>query len=76
MPVREQDSQELSDLQSAQALRVLVDQARIRVEMPRLMARVLERDPALVHQAIREWAACARPLAEIAHDLREAAEGA
>lgn len=64
------DSGDLSDVESGQAFEVIVSQARIRLEMPQLMARVLDCNPELVHRAIREWANHSRPLSDIADDLR------
>lgn len=64
------DRGDLSDIESEQAFEVIVSQARIRLEMPQLMARVLDCNPELVHRAIREWANHSRPLADIADDLR------
>jgi hypothetical protein len=63
-------SGDLSDVESGHAFEVIISQARIRLEMPQLMARVLDSSPELVHRAIREWANHSRPLADIADDLR------
>ncbi len=64
------DPDGLPDIESEQAFEVIISQARIRLGMPQLMARVLDRDPQLVHRAIRAWANHSRPLSDIADDLR------
>ncbi len=64
------DPDNQSDMELDQAFEVIINQARIRLELPRLMARVLDRNPELVHRAIRELADHARPISDIADDLR------
>ena len=64
------DPDNLPDVESEQAFEVIISQARIRLEMPQLMARALDCNPELVHRAIREWANHSRPLSDIADDLR------
>jgi len=61
------------DAETERAFEVLIEQARLRLEMPRLMARVLDVDPPLVHRALRDWAAQERPLSDIYRELRRAA---
>jgi hypothetical protein len=62
----------MSDLASEQAFQVLIDQARIRVAMPRLLSKALRLDPDLARRAIDDWADHTRPLSDIADDLRRA----
>ncbi len=64
------DPDDLSDIELDQAFEVIINQARIRLELPQLMARVLDCNPEQVHRAIRELADHSRPLADIAEDLR------
>lgn len=68
------DPDDLPDIESEQAFQVILGQARIRLEIPQLMARALDCNPELVHRAIREWASHVRPLSEIADELRGALE--
>ncbi len=68
----EMDPNGLSDIELEQAFEVIISQARIRLGMPQLMARVLDCDPELVQRAIRAWANHTRSLSDIADDLRRA----
>ena len=66
------NAKEVFDAESDQAFQVIIDQARIRLEIPGLMARLLDRNPVLVHRAIRDWAGHTRPISDIAEELRQA----
>ncbi len=66
------DLPDLRDLERDRAFQVILDEARIRLEMPQLLARLLDRDKDAVHRAIRDWASRVRPLSDIADELRRA----
>lgn len=53
-------------------LSLLLTEAKLRLELPALVLRALDRDPALAREALRDWSENRRPLAEIAADLRRA----
>lgn len=66
------DRPDLCDLERDQAFQVILDEARIRLELPQLLARILDRDRDAAHLAIRDWASGARPISDIADELRRA----
>ncbi|MDA8208649.1 MAG: hypothetical protein M0Z92_06565 [Actinomycetota bacterium] len=68
------DSDAASDIELDQALEVIINQARIRLDLPQLMVKVLDRNPQRVFEAIRALADHTRPITDIAEDLRRTLE--
>lgn len=53
-------------------LSILLSEAKLRLELPALVLRALDLNPALAREALLDWSGNRRPLAEVVADLRRA----
>ena len=53
------------------SLLILLEQAKLRVELPSLVLRALDHNPAWARQALVDWSQGRRPVEEIAAVLRQ-----
>ena len=52
-------------------LLILLEEAKLRLELPSLVLRVLDLSPNLARQALVDWSQGSRPVEEIAAGLRQ-----